>query len=671
MGQLIADINKLKEDVAGLKGETDNLNNEVDEILDRLNSLLEESAVIDGDLFIRNLGELEIAKELLNYEDDDPLVSVTGNVHVVITEANGLDDSLAVINAITRKVRTVQQTVTVTTDFATNFEALAFVNGDYTLTGTGEVTDSELVTVNGTARLDNSEMVISYPKLRSAGAVLLSQTTTITSVDFSTLSTGVVYTDMDSSTLALPLATTVKVGQLPEMVTAPNALTFVSNGASAQGTTTINTNGSTEFSLAATSFIGDVSITSSASVDLSRVTSAQGLVVLANSIDASGLEDFTGVTVLTAPTVNIEGMETSSAQVTVDGPTSINLPNLTTLGDTFFAPDATSFIAPQLTATATGVIGLHATNPLTVEVKTIDTSNPPNAAFGQFANIRTLTVKEQTGDLDLSTGTGLTTLNFTGELNSPVTQGGQTNALSITSANVSLTTLNIGDGGIGTLTVDNSTLTTLNTNGVILNTVVTNNAGLATFDFGHRHINGEFATSVRIDNNDNPGLTSIDLSSLVKVKEVVVTGNASLTTITAPSYSVIAEPLATVTVTIWGNDTVGSYTAANAATETTPYNAPSASAAVVSSFKGFIEAYLNQSARTASVTFNIDINNVDTDGDGAYDDGALSIALYYDTAAQAGENGILQDADDDSDNYQSGPNAYSGVSSVRELAIYE
>ena len=668
---MIADIDKLKEDVSALTGETNDLDNEVDQILDKLNDLLAESAVIDGDLFIRNLGELEIAKELLNYGDDDPLVSVTGGVHVILSEANGLDDSLAVVNAITRKIRTVQQTVTVTTDFATNFEALAFVNGDYSLTGTGDVTDGELVTVNGTARFNIDEEVISYPKLRTAGAVQLSETATITAVDFSTLATGVVYTGMDTTTLELPLATSVKVGQLPETVTAPNALIFVSNGASEQGTTTINVDGSTEFSLAATSFIGDVTITTSGTVDISQVTSARGLIINATSIDASGLEDFTGITVLAAPTVNIEGMETSSAQVTVDGPSSINLPNLTTLGAVFSAPEATTFTAPQLTATSTGVVSLNGTNTLIVEVKTIDTSNPPDAAIIPFVNVRTLTVKEQAGDLDVSTGTALTTLNFTGELNSPVTQGGQTNALTVTSANASLTTLNIGDGGIGTLSIDNTALTTLSTNGVILNTVVTNNAGLASFDFAHRYINGEFATSVRIENNVNPGLTSIDLSSLAKVKEVIISGNTSLTTITAPKYATaddLAEPVATVTVTIFGNNTVGSYAAANAPTETTPYRAPEASAAVVSSFKGFIEAYLAQSARTASVTFNIDIDNVDADESGAYDDGMLSALLDADTAAQAGANGIAGDADDDSDN---DINPGTGVSSVRELAIYE
>ena len=87
-----------------------------------------------------------------------------------------------------------------------------------------------------------------------------------------------------------------------------------------------------------------------------------------------------------------------------------------------------------------------------------------------------------------------------------------------TSGNASLTTLTIGESGaIGTLTVSGTALAALNTIGIILNTVVKNNASLATFDFQHTHVDGEFATTVDIQGNTNAGFTSLNLSTLSKV----------------------------------------------------------------------------------------------------------------------------------------------------------
>ena len=72
------------------------------------------------------------------------------------------------------------------------------------------------------------------------------------------------------------------------------------------------------------------------------------------------------------------------------------------------------------------------------------------------------------------------------------------------------------------------------------------------------HVDGDNATVVSI--TDNPKITAVNLGTLSKVKHVNITGNASLTTISAPSASVLAEPITTVTVTIQNNDTKGTYT---------------------------------------------------------------------------------------------------------------
>lgn len=632
-------------DNSAVEAEVADLNAEVDEILEKLGELLSANAVIPGDLVIANLGDLAAAQELIGTEADDPLVTIQGNVHINITASNGLKDSIAAVNAIANKLKIVQQTVTVTTVAAVTLNELMYVNGNLSFSNnTGPVAAPKLRTVNGNVTLA-TDGALSYPLLSSAGSVALSETagtTTITSVDLSGLASGAITTGTNSITL--PNATSVKVGGvLPEVVHLAKATEFVSSySGAAQTTSTITIGGAAAtFSLGATKFTGQVTITTTGAINLSGVTQAVALNVVATDIDLSGMTKFTGVTTLSATTVNIGAMVSSTDTVTLVGPTAVSLPALTTLGGNFVAGSAASFSAPKL-ATSTGTIDVKAA--ATVELLSLTAATDLLDA----ATITALTLKGQKVTVDLTSFVHAVTLDYTGAHPSSITPGSHeaSNNLTITSALASLTTLNIGDGGIGTLTVSNSTLETLATNGHIINTKVYNNTKLESFDFGHRHADGDNATTIDITGNTDAALTSIDLSSLAKVKHVNIVGNTSLTTIVAPSIDPLAEPLATVTVTISGNDTSGTYTAAVSATETTPYQPASATAAVVTAFKPFIEAYLAQT-RTATVVWSIDVDNVDLTSTAAVETAALSTIVDF--AAQNGPDGTNGNADDQSD----------------------
>jgi hypothetical protein len=165
--------------------------------------------------------------------------------------------------------------------------------------------------------------------------------------------------------------------------------------------------------------------------------------------------------------------------------------------------------------------------------------------------------------------------------------------------------------------------------------------------------------------NTDSAFTTLDLSSLGKVKHVNITGNNSLTTIVAPKYSTdeLAEPVATITVTINTNNTNGTYDPAMAPTETTVYQAASATSTLVSSFKPFIEAYLAQT-RTATVTYEINVDSVDRTDTDATETDALSVHLDADTAAQEGAD---RDAGTTADNQTDG----GAVSTENELAMFE
>ena len=117
-----------------------------------------------------------------------------------------------------------------------------------------------------------------------------------------------------------------------------------------------------------------------------------------------------------------------------------------------------------------------------------------------------------------------------------------------------------------TLTVSGTNIATLTTAGVLLNTNVYTNPKLTALNFGHTHKDGADATTV--DVRVNALLTSLNMSTLGKVKTVNITGNVTLTDITAPSATVKAEPGVQIAVSAFGNYNTGTYTPTIAATET-------------------------------------------------------------------------------------------------------
>ena len=660
-----ASVDEIKNsDISEIKDEVANLDTEVEDILEKLQELLSANAVVQGSLRIANLGDLEVAQDLIGTEADDPEVTIQGDLFVLINATNGLADSIAAVNAITNKIKIVQGTATITTNSAVELNALNYISGAYDISGTGSVADSGLRTINGSMNIDLGGD-LNYAKLNSVGGdgLRISQTTTVTSVDFSGIVSGNVLTGTNS--VVLPNAISVKLGGvLPEVVTLSAATFFESSYAgSSQSTTTIMIDGpNATFSLGATAFTGQVTITTSGDVNLPQLTATQALGIYSTgenaTIDLSGVTEISGATTLSATTINISSLESSSGAITLFGPTSVSLPALTTLEGDFVAEGANSFEANEL-STTTGTINLE--SGATVSLKGIGDATDPNNDLLDWANIKELTLTEQSGNLDLSGAVALEKLHFSGLKADPIGPGNQNNSLSITSANASLTSLEFGDGNyLGSLNIDNSTLESLETNGVIITTVVNSNTSLETFSFGHSHLDGDNATEVTITNN--PEIESVDLSSLSKVKQVVITDNAALETIMAPNVNPPAEPVATVTVTINNNNTSGTYDPAKAPTETTQYEPASATADLVSSFKPFIEAYLAQT-RSASVTYNIDVDNVDDTDTTATETSTLSTHLDANTAAQNGPDGTSGNADDQTDG--------GAVSTENELDLFE
>ena len=623
----------VEEDLAYVEEQVQDLDEEVALIIEKLNELLTANAVINQNVRITSLAELSLAEDLIATGADDPNVTINGSLVVNTTGASDITAAadVARLNAVMDKIKVVMKTVTVTADEALTAAALQYVQGNLDVNAEkGSLTAGALTTVTGLMEINQSGELL-MPSLNSVAGGITIQTAnvTITKVDFSGLTEGAARTAADQ--LILPHATDVKIsGVLPLTVTCVSATTFVSNAQAAQTATTISIDGSTQFSLGSTSFSGQVTITATGGVNLAGVTSANALSITSGGdINLGGLTAISSATTLvgtsaalgsvataaaalhvSATTLSIGALTSSTGVVTFTGPSEISVPLLATLDGSIDAANAATFAAPAL-STTTGTINTKAG--ATVHLKSLN--NP--AKLLTLASVNILKLFEQTGVVSLVTAVKMTELDYTGKKAATVAPNSQEteNALSVTAANASLTTLKVA-GHLGTLTVDNSTLTSLSTleGSVIITCDVKNNTALESFELNHTFLEGDNAITISVTGNTDPLFTALDMSSMTKVKHVNITGNTSLTDITAPSATTLAEPIAVVTVTINNNLVKGTYTKAVAGSETFPHTDAKLEGETVVNFKAFYDAYKAQTNRLAgTVTLSIEIDSAQAD----------------------------------------------------------
>ena len=686
-------------DNSGIEAEVANLDAEVATILEKLGDLLAANAFYEGNLTITNLGQLANVQELMNTGADDPTVTVKGNVLVTVTSANGLKDSIASVNLILSKIRAVQGTVTVTSDADASLPALTYATGDVDLNGTdgkAAITAAKLLTVDGDMNLTGLTGVVAFPALSSAGTIEINEVTnkaTVTTLNLGSL-TGNASVITDAGELVLAEATNVHLGGvLPAVVTLDKCVDFQHLAGGTQGNLALTIGGkAATFSLGSTQFDGTITVTTTGDISLANVTQIATTTLVSSKSD--NVVDLSAVTKIVGPVdidekstdVNLTALKTLNSTLNVHGDATIDLPALaTTAVTTITAPLATSFIAPKLATTSVVIVTKDAA--LTMSLLSIADTTTPSNDITHWDEVKTLTLSAQTGDLDVSTGVDLATLNFTGKQVTPVAAGAQDNSLTITSANDKLKDLVISSGSyLGTLTVSGSKIVNLTTAGAIINTDVKNNADLETFAFGHTHLQGDNESTVSIVGNTDTKLTTIDLSSLSKVGTVTVTGNTSLANLTAPSADVLATSLAAISVTISGNKLPGTYTPATAPTGTVTYSAPAITGAALSSFKAWINANINvdiaspagadrtittsatllaagSGVTSSAVTFNIDLDKVDDLSTSATTLDKLSNLMDADSDGKKGADATL--STDDDDIRGTGTN---GVDTARELA---
>ena len=109
--EILDEVNAVKATVAaidnsGIEAEVANLDTEVETILEKLGDLLSANAFYEGNLVIKNLGQLANAHEMIKTGADDPTITVKGNVDIVVGGASGVTkDSIASVQLILSKLR--------------------------------------------------------------------------------------------------------------------------------------------------------------------------------------------------------------------------------------------------------------------------------------------------------------------------------------------------------------------------------------------------------------------------------------------------------------------------------------------------------------------------------------------------------------------------------------
>lgn len=521
-----------------------------------ITAILASNNVYTGDVNITNTAELAFATAL-----GDKVAIVNGDVNVVISSSNGL--TATAVNDVTSKIVSVVGSVTVTTTTDLDFSSLTSVSNAYTVSGK-DINDSALKTA-GSVSLSYTG-VYSQPALTTAGSITLetSTVTTTTAVDFMGLTSG----NINGGTLSFDSATSVKIGAGAAIIslTAPKALEVELHNAGTLASLAINTVSATSVVVKAAKVTGSATVTATGDVNLMAATEIGGAVTVntAGDFSAAALTKITGTSTITAANVTAPALKTLTGAATVNKVAELSLPALTTVSGGLTAANLITLNAPILAATST----ITTASATTYVMKSVD-------AVGRFASLATLksiTLSEQTADLDFGAAAKLETLNVTGKAN--------TTDLSVGNAPL-LSSLSLA-GKLGTATVEGALakLTTgLTTAGTIETLTISGTTKLTSATLNHTE---DAANGANLTVHNNALLASLT-TAINRVKTFVVTNNPKLATIDASSMTsmpINSTSSTAYTFNISGNSSSastyaaetglkGAFTAAAAATATT------------------------------------------------------------------------------------------------------
>ena len=624
-----------------------------------VDTLLEADAVINQNIRVNNSATLDYANSLINTGADDPNVIVNGSVILDTTSFTTTitTEQLAEVNAIAAKLATVLGDasglgVEAVSATALDFSNLVFIDADYIVDG-ADMSDANLRTVTG--ELDANHGAIAgafdYSQLVTVGDDFTISTTTAASATSINLSGVVINGDLSSGgapgVLAFPSATTIDLGTASFIGLTANKATSIESGQTGAiaSLTIVATNGGTINMNAALSSAGAVVITAAttSTIHIDGLTSATTV-----TCNSAGQMHFPGLvtagnSVLTATAaVNLSGLTSTGGTLGVSAPTVL----LTSLASITFATDLNAVS----TLDASALVSVTAL--LTIDNGPINLPNAQFAGAGALAPTTTATTVTVGGsdDVDLANvtpasvdfltltdqGTAVTSTNATlRSLNATIDSAGSAIDLSITNVSALLTSLSTS--GYDVVTVNTTAVVTMTTAGTTRNLVLIGNTALSSLTVGHVY-DTKYTDAQLVEINDNDDLTSVDLTSVARLENADIQGNATLATITAPGITDLLTPGATVSFTIKANSLTGTYTNSVAAVADGINNSAYVQASVVQPSLATWNTYATAVSALNTMTLDIEYGGTSfttaTAADSARADEATTFTGTVDTLAE-------------------------------------
>ena len=486
--------------------------------------------------------------------------------------------------------------------------ALAYVQGDYDFSGQDPLDDA-LVTIKGDVQINNigaNDMIFTGRAVTGTVSISTSGQASLTAIDFSnsTFTGGFVGGDITVNN-----ANTVNVGKVSlTSITANNASSIIvgydddlTSGLTISGTS------ASSIDLGAITEVGgllSVTATSTTNVDLGSVESITASVTVPNtvlSLDLDSLTEFgTAGSDISAVTIELSSLVSITADTDLNTSTVSDYEAagsggaLAHVGAAFTYSPASGVINVPLADFAAGA-DLTSTAQ-TVTVKTVNSANLSELD----SNVRTLTLMAQDSDVtpDGTEDANLQTFVMHADDVTGVNYDG-------TSANASLTQATFEDvetidfAGLTTI----ATITTIGTNRSI---VLTGNTGLVTLDLGHTY-SDDYTSAQEVTLTGATALTSVDLTSVVRLRAATITGNTALTRALAPATNDPLTAGANPVFTVNSNNLSATFVAAtafvpgNGIDDPVPYGETKIDQRSLFSWRNYIDA--NNSAN--SPTFDL------------------------------------------------------------------
>jgi hypothetical protein len=560
------------------------------DVQDDVTELLSANAVINQNVTINNDATLLYAETLISTEADDPNVIVNGTVDITVTSTNFDAAQLIRLDAITAKIATVLDAVTVsntsTPAHAVELTALSFIDGDYTVSGLS-ANDDTLRTVSGNLHIGHTGAA-DYSQIASVGGDV-EVNASVTSLDLSgaTIDGGIYTSGSTAGTIILAKATAVNVGTAKvttASLTLAEGTVNLGHVKAITGKVLIEAPKAARIDLAAKSITGSLTVTAAdatAAFHAPALSTAGSTTITANEAHFNKLTQFGGNTSISAAAVAFPELSKNAS-------------------GTLILSEATSFAGPKFVPTS----NVTATKATTFSFKSGSDS------VLNLPAVTTLTIDAlgTTTDFATTAYATLVTLNVTGAEGKAPFISTVTNTLSVTAENTALTTVNILGGDIDTATVSGTAaLTSLNTAGEIRNFTLNNADALVSASIGHAHIEGSDAAQFTVTNNLK--LAGLTTSALDEVGHLTITNNKVLASLDMSSLVTIPF-LGTYTMTIKNNALTGGFVAASAGSTTTLFVESQIKSNDLMTLMPYLTTAIasRASATTGNVTYTLDIN---------------------------------------------------------------